>query len=97
MARSRVFNIRKLMTWLTFTKLFFVISLALSSDDKVPQLLICAILTTASSYLLALAIKRTIDEEDSLPYGIGAIDFYIMLYLDLGYTWTSMTGQSAVA
>ena len=87
---------RKMLTWVLLTKLFFILQLALQFDDRVPQLIVCTMFTTLSTYLLGRVIKRTIDEVEELDPETGAFDLYIKLCLDLGYTWETITGQSAV-
>lgn len=111
LCKTHSFSLRSMLVWHLFTKLFFVVGLCLSFNDRIFQVLVCAALTSVSTYLLGRVIERTIDNRDNLTNDVfrkidykgriddeeielKAFDLYIMLCLDLRFTWHTITGQS---
>lgn len=82
--QSPALSIFSMMRWVLFTKLFVVAHIAVSEDDRLPELAVCYLLTSLSIYVTAKACQRVVAEHERLKK-CGYADVYILLYLDVPF------------
>ena len=89
---------RSMLMWVLGSKTLMLGWFVVRFDNRVNSCLASYALTTTAAVLVASAMKRAVEERSALAKdGIGTVDIYIMVFLDLPYQlYSALLGLAKV-